>query len=389
MASPLTRRKHSDPPEGVSSAPGLKVRISNPPAGDPKTESKSRHGYGAMDGESTRKLVVLVPTKNEIWCIEAFLKSASLWADLIVVRDQGSNDGTREVVAGYPKAVLVDNPSLVYNERENRSALLQKARELAGVGNVLISLDADERLTPAILNNELREKILRLPPGSGIKIPFANVTASGEEYWKVAIDPIAWVDDGRESDITAPIHFPRTCISKFDQIFEFEGLFTIHLQYLDESRFQKKQVWYILKEVQDFNKRNLVFIFRRYMHVLGVDNKTLRLLPESWRDEYFKRGVDIFYSRSAELDWRESDVQQLLAGLSQRDLNKLPRKYFGERQRLGPIEAVMHTYLEFSQRVLLRSHRSVISIWIRILDYPLSLFWRAASRSRRDPNRRN
>jgi glycosyltransferase involved in cell wall biosynthesis len=103
-----------------------------------------------------KKLIVLVPTKNEIWCIEAFLQAASLWADLIIVRDQGSADGTREMVQNFPKAVLVDNPSTVYNETDNRIALLHKARELAGPGNVLISLDADERLTPVILKENLR-----------------------------------------------------------------------------------------------------------------------------------------------------------------------------------------------------------------------------------------
>lgn len=336
-----------------------------------------------------KKIIVLVPTKNEIWCIGAFLEAASLWADLIIVRDQYSDDGTREVVRNFPKAVLVDNPSIVYNETHNRIALLHKARELAGTGNVLISLDADERLTPAILKDSVRKQLLGLPLGSGIRIPFANITDSGKSYWRVDIDPIGWVDDGRESDVTAPIHFPRTCISIFDNVFEIEELLIIHLQYLDEKRFTGKQVWYILKEIEEFGKRNLVFIFRRYMHVLGVEKRSLRVTPEKWEDEYAKRGVAIFSSKTPGVDWREVEVLQLQSSFTQKDLNKLPRKYFSEMQRLGVFEGLVHTYLEKSQKLLLRWPQSALAIAIRLLDYPLSIFWRAESRSKRGPNSRS
>jgi hypothetical protein len=293
------------------------------------------------------------------------------------------------MVRNFPKAVLVDNPSAVYNETDNRIALLHMARDLAGPGNVLISLDADERLTPVILKESLRTQLLGLPAGSGIKIPFANITNSGDSYWRVDIDPIGWVDDGRESDVTAPIHFPRTCISNFSQVYDFEDLLIIHLQYLDEGRFAGKQIWYILKEIKEFGKRNLVFIFRRYMHVLGVDARSLRVTPEEWVAEYAKHGVDIFHSKAPGTDWRESEVDRLKRAFSQKDLNKLPRKYFSEMQRLGVLEGIVHSYLEKSQKLILRWPRSAVAIAIRLLDYPLSIFWRAESRSNRGPNIRS
>jgi GT2 family glycosyltransferase len=44
-------------------------------------------------------LICLTATRNYGWVTRAFLKSNSLWADLIIIADQHSTDGTREIVS--------------------------------------------------------------------------------------------------------------------------------------------------------------------------------------------------------------------------------------------------------------------------------------------------
>jgi hypothetical protein len=72
------------------------------------------------------KLICLTPCRNEAWVIDIHLKAASLWADHIIVGDQMSDDGTREIVARYAKAILVDNHAQGYDEGERHRVSLRR-----------------------------------------------------------------------------------------------------------------------------------------------------------------------------------------------------------------------------------------------------------------------
>lgn len=45
--------------------------------------------------------IVMTPTRNEAWVIRAFLEGNGLWADYIIIADQMSIDGTREIISEY------------------------------------------------------------------------------------------------------------------------------------------------------------------------------------------------------------------------------------------------------------------------------------------------
>lgn len=45
--------------------------------------------------------IVMTPTRNEAWVIRAFLESTTRWADYVIICDQFSTDGTREIVESY------------------------------------------------------------------------------------------------------------------------------------------------------------------------------------------------------------------------------------------------------------------------------------------------
>src|SRR5260370_16728571 len=62
-------------------------------------------------GETRPVVVCLTPVKDEAWILERFLTCASLWADHILIADQGSSDDSREIAARFPKVTLIENPS--------------------------------------------------------------------------------------------------------------------------------------------------------------------------------------------------------------------------------------------------------------------------------------
>lgn len=94
----------------------------------------------------TRLSVILI-TKNEGRNLEDCLASVAGLADEIVVVDSGSTDDTRDIARRHG-AVVVETPDWPgFGPQKNRA--LDAAR-----GEWVLSLDADERLTP-----ELREEI--------------------------------------------------------------------------------------------------------------------------------------------------------------------------------------------------------------------------------------
>ncbi len=324
---------------------------------------------------------MLTPVRNEIWCLEGFLEATSAWADLIVVSDQMSTDGSRSLAERYPKVRLITNDSKTYNESDNRRNLILAARELAGSNNVLISLDADERLTPAILDPKVQALLRECPPGTAIRIPFANISPDLETYWNVEIDPVAWVDDGRDIRIDAKIHFPRTGILSFEHERKVEGLEIVHLQYVSINRFRIKQTWYILKEILELGRSNLVSVFRRYMHTIAVTPSTLKPVPADWRSQYESHGVDLFAYQDLPDSWREAEIREKFEVLNIATINKLPAAYFGTYQSLNPLHRITHDYLTYSQRIWMLGLRNPISWPVRAIDYLLSFVWRLDSAS--------
>jgi glycosyltransferase involved in cell wall biosynthesis len=107
------------------------------------------------------KVAVIVITRDEAAHIEACLASVA-WADDILVVDSGSTDGTPDLARAAGARVLVrDWPG--YAAQKNFAAT-QTAHDW------ILSVDADERVTPA-LADEIRRTVAREPPEAGFRIP--------------------------------------------------------------------------------------------------------------------------------------------------------------------------------------------------------------------------
>jgi glycosyltransferase involved in cell wall biosynthesis len=108
-----------------------------------------------------RKLSVTVITKNEAADIAEALESAA-WADEIVVVDSASDDDTVAIARRYTDRVIVREwPG--YSAQKNFAAA-------AASHDWILSLDADERITPA-LADEIRATLAAAPAEAGYRVP--------------------------------------------------------------------------------------------------------------------------------------------------------------------------------------------------------------------------
>ena len=324
--------------------------------------------------EISKQIVVLTPMRDEGWCAEAFFSTCSLWADHILVSDQSETKVVASLAEKYPKVEIFRNATRNYNELENRNNLLREGRARFGE-SVFISLDADERLTANILDPEIQFKIRTLPGGTALSIPFANLTPE-QTFWEVALDPIGFSDDGRVAKVSDSIHFPRTCISEFDQSVDL-GLKILHLQYLDQKRFKSKVDWYKLLEVTNLGARCPVATYRRYSHFQAIRSSDLKPLRPEMVEGYLKEGVDPLLIRREADYWWESDVAAMLKQIVDRDRSILCLSMDDEldsKASLTKIDRFALWYLKASTRLYRPKPINLPFVILWSLDWILSLF---------------
>ncbi|MEM1060359.1 MAG: glycosyltransferase family 2 protein, partial [Verrucomicrobiota bacterium] len=189
-------------------------------------------------------VVCLTPVKNEEWILERFLAAASLWADVIIVADQHSTDRSREIVSSFEKVQLIENPNPEFNEPERQALLITAARERVPGPRLLLALDADEALSGNFTTSPEWERILAAAPGTSIRLHWANVTPSGQEYWSTgSLTEWGFVDDGTPH-AGKTIHSPRVPVRAGGPVLDCAELHFLHLQYIDPARTASKQRWY-------------------------------------------------------------------------------------------------------------------------------------------------
>ena len=115
------------------------------------------------------------------WVTSAFLKANSLWADYIIMVDQMSTDGTREMPTN-PKVILLDNEDLTYSETKRSEMAINRAREIDG-DKILIFLAIDEVLPANIQETEDWKKLLESKPGEVFCFKWANILPGGKRFY--------------------------------------------------------------------------------------------------------------------------------------------------------------------------------------------------------------
>lgn len=237
------------------------------------------------------KVICLTPVKNEAWILERFLKLASLWADHIIIADQMSTDGSREIARSFEKVILVDNNSEAFNEPERQKLLITEARKIIGP-RLLITLDADECFTTNICISPEWQTILNSKPGTIFKFQWVHFQA---DLLTMRVDkhqPWGYMDDGAEHE-GLKIHSFRIPLPKGNSILELNDIKVIHFQFTDWNRMQSKHRWYMCYEYLNIPNKSAISIYRMYHQMNSYPNDVYKQIPIEWKEDYNKLGIDI------------------------------------------------------------------------------------------------
>lgn len=236
-------------------------------------------------------MICLTPVKNEAWILDRFLRCASLWADRIIVADQGSDDDSVAIARRFPKVTLIENNSPTYDEGARQRLLLEAARRIPGQ-RILIALDADEMLTANWSNSSEWSAMRAASPGTVIRFQWVNLRPDLETCWLGPRHmPLGLVDDNSEH-VGGLIHSNRLPVAPKAPSFELGEIKVLHYQYTDWPRMESKQRWYQCWE-QLRQPRRPAQIYRQYHFMHAIPATQVLPVRTEWFDDYRRQGIDL------------------------------------------------------------------------------------------------
>jgi len=205
--------------------------------------------------------IVMTPVRNEAWVLRAFLTATSQWADYIIVADQMSTDGSRDIYREFPKVIVIDNKNPEFNEAERQAMLVAKAREVAnGRDTLLWGLDADEILPANWQETEDGKHILNSIPGDVFFFKWAQLAPDKKHYGDSVFYPWLFHDDGKEphGNYVRNMHSMRIPYPiEEKQIYDIEDFRVLHCGLLDPNRIAAKNRFY---QLVDWEMNNRPFV---------------------------------------------------------------------------------------------------------------------------------
>lgn len=337
-----------------------------------------------IPGEEEGTCVICVtPVRNEAWVLEHFLQGAALWADHIIVADQASTDGSRDIARSHPKVTLVDNPAQRYDEGARQRLLLDAARRIPG-RRLIVALDADELLSCTWRGSAEWSWILAAAPGTAFAFDWVNVLPDGGSAWiprhKLVL---AFVDDGSEHR-GERIHSSRVPIPDAGRVVSIDEPKVLHFQHTNWKRMQSKQRWYQCWEALEHPSKRPIQIYRQYHRMDGFPREEIHPLQERWLAGYHERGIDMRGSGDDDLYWWDEEVFDWIAEHGPRTFGRLALwdvDWAEIGSRLGRDVAaadvqdprslfarLVHRWLAMTQR---RNPQSPVTRWTQRLLIPL------------------
>ena len=219
-------------------------------------------------------IVVVTPVRNEAWVLDAFLSCTSSWADYIILADQHSNDGTREIAERYEKVILIDNPTQEWYEYICRTRLLEEAAKIPGE-KIIFGLDADEFLSEGFEKTESWQRILHSKGNEIFCFNWLNLfdNYTSVEYtdmhfeWAAHFDKaVDFVEEYRIREKHA-VHCSRVpCLETSRcQYTNVDDFWVIHLAKLNHERIRQKLDFYQVTWVdKNKDKANPISMYRNY-----------------------------------------------------------------------------------------------------------------------------
>lgn len=328
----------------------------------------------------TRPLnIVITPVRNEAWVLRAFLEATSLWADYIIIADQMSVDGSREIAKEYPKVILIDNDSAEMHQAATRRLLFDAAKKIEG-DKILFALDADEFLSGDFVNTDDWQKIINSKQDDSFCWRWMNLKRNDKTkystfrhyYWAVHVSDDLWMGEFPDNFI----HEWRLPWSpKADESHKIllDDFYSIHLARVNQLRQKNKERFYQVSTIGQGRKASMISLYRQYHAEEELDYFEV---PEDSYDYYKRQGLDLwkyvnlndegeYYSKEI-LKYFERDGLKKYALLDIWDTDWLKRNYLKDPRNW--CQKVLHGYLRkttpYAERTIIRAIDKVLKQFI-------------------------
>lgn len=262
-------------------------------------------------------LIVLTPVFNEAWILPAFLKATSLWADYIIIADQMSTDGTREIIADFAKrqsdvlcmmsdvlddytkhhhceVIMIDNPRKEMHQAATRRLLFEEAKKIKG-DKILFTLDADEFLSGDFPKTEGWKTIMNSEPGDVFCFRWMNLSADATKYstWQ----PYYWALHVDKDSFNG--EFPDNFIHEWrlpwptqeKHVYTIDDICFIHFARVNKIRQRNKARFYQISQSAAVDKYSGISFYRMYHPVV---DEVLYDVPEDAYAFYRNHNLNLY-----------------------------------------------------------------------------------------------
>lgn len=258
-------------------------------------------------------IVVLTPLKNDAWILRRFLEVTSVFADLIIVADQGSTDGGLEMCREFAKVTVIDNSASDYDEASRQELLIATARRLVPLPRILLALDSDEILTADSMGSADWQRMLRAPPGTSIFFEKPNIYLSAALSERRPLDFLgAFVDDGTTQHEAKRVHSPRLPAPPGGPTLVLQDVKFLHYALArPEAQKAKIRMYAVLENLMGTKSaywRRRYYWSHRVFKPLGPVEQT----PPAWFDQWEKRGIDMTTIEDVQPYWQDLATLDLL-----------------------------------------------------------------------------
>ena len=258
-------------------------------------------------------IVVLTPLKNDAWILRRFLEVTSVFADVIIVADQGSTDEGLSICAGFEKVKVIENPASDYDEAGRQELLIETARRLVPLPRILIALDSDEILSADSMQSADWQKMLAAEPGTTGYCEKPNLFLSPHRCERRDLDFLAaFVDDGVAVHHPKRVHSPRLPAPPGCPTLVLHGVRFLHYALTrPEAQKAKFRMYAALENVM---KTKTLYWRRRYYWSTRVLRAAgpVQPTPPEWFAGWEKRGINMTDIEDAQPYWQDLSTLDLL-----------------------------------------------------------------------------
>ncbi|MBQ8958938.1 MAG: glycosyltransferase family 2 protein [Bacteroidales bacterium] len=321
--------------------------------------------------------IVMTPVRNEAWVLRAFLEATSLWADYIIIADQMSTDGSREIAQEYPKVILIDNNRPEMHMAATRRLLFEEAKKIEG-NKILFALDADEFLSGDFIHTADWKRITDSKPDDSFCWRWMNLKRDDATkystfqhyYWAVHDSEVLWQGEFPDNFIHE-WRLPWSPKADAEHKFLLNDFCSIHLARVNQNRQKNKERFYQVSTVGQNPKTSKVSLYRSY----HVEEKLEYFdVPKDAYSFYEDHGLDLWefidlsdegeYYTSETLSYFQRDGVKKYALLDIWDKDWIVKN--GLKDPRNMFHKLLIGYLK-------KTNPYAKSIWVRCLDKILKL----------------